>query len=359
MKSFTKEQWNTYCTKELEIISSILENYDISLDTEQVHIGGERHLFSGKKFVLIGEKDGSPVIIKASRDKNGIREIETERKCRKALDTIEFAAHVFFSPEELLYIKQKGYVISIIAYIEQQSTFIKRPLKDQFFLTLKAFEIQEGVHATTYEHANIIRNLFGIKKTEDYLSSFDTFQKIAKEKNAPSKTYTTLKDSLQTLKDAQSIIECYGGFLVHTDFVPHNVRIKDHTIYLLDHSSISFGNKHEGWARFLNFMTLYNRELESALLYYFQHNRSPLENESLRLMRIYRLGELIAHYTKLLEHTADDLRELTKERISFWTDVLISIQSETLLEESRIEEYKKVRDSLRTSEEKKRQKNLH
>ena len=45
-------------------------------------------------------------------------------------------------------------------------------------------------------------------------------------------------------------------------------------MYLLDHSSLRFGNKYEGWARFRNFTTFYNRPLEEALLLYMRNNRA-------------------------------------------------------------------------------------
>jgi hypothetical protein len=130
-------------------------------------------------------------------------------------------------------------------------------------------------------------------------------------------------------------------------------------IYLLDTASLRFGNKYEGWARFLNFMTLYNPALEGALVQYVRDNRTPEESETLSLMRIYRLGEILSYYSDWLEKVSGDLHALTKARIAFWSQALAAqLQGETLSQES-IASYKNQRDSLRSEDEKRRQIGLH
>ena len=137
------------------------------------------------------------------------------------------------------------------------------------------------------------------------------------------------------------IIEQYSGFLTHTDFVPHNIRVVGENIYLLDHSSIRFGNKYEGWARFCNFMALYNPPLEKALVKYVADNRTEEESISLRLMRIYRLGEIIWYYTSALDKSYGNLFALNKKRVELWSKMLENLLSENSLPESFIEDYKK------------------
>ena len=361
MKGQQKESWNAYCVEELKVISRLLYNHGFELDEKQIHIAGERHLFSGKKFVLTGtEMDtGKKVIIKASNDPQGKKEILHQRLCKQTLNQIEYAKNIFNSPEEILYFEKEPYIISIVTHIEQDITFLERTTEQQFFLSLKAFELQEGVHATTSKHMKVMKKIFGTKNASDYLKTFDEYKQIILISNEDTELTSLLSETSTLLTQAATTIELYGNFLVHTDFVPHNIRVKDNTIYFLDHSAIRFGNKHEGWARFLNFMTLYNRDLEKALLFYFKNNRSKEENESLRLMRIYRLVELIAHYSELLELTNDNLHTLTKGRVVFWTQVLKATLINTQVNESIVEEYKKTRDSLRSTEEKTRQKNLH
>ena len=171
-------------------------------------------------------------------------------------------------------------------------------------------------------------------------------------------THSSRRHSEQ-LREHEKTIEQYSGFLTHTDFVPHNIRIHDDTIYLLDHSSLTFGNKYEGWARFVNFMTLYNPMLENALVTYVKENRTPEESVSLRMMRIYRLGEIIWYYVQTLEKSTGDLHTLNTARITFWSTVLTHILKDERIPESIITEYKKTRDSLRSDDEKKRQQGLH
>ncbi len=141
--------------------------------------------------------------------------------------------------------------------------------------------------------------------------------------------------------------------------MPHNIRIVGDDIYLLDHSSLRFGNKYEGWARFLNFMALYNPPLEQALLQYVRENRSSEESESLQCMRVYRLGEIIWYYVSTLAKSSGDLRVLNEKRVAFWTNVLEAILENKPVPEDVLTEYKRTRDSLRTPEERQRQIGLH
>ena len=88
------------------------------------------------------------------------------------LKKINFAYRNFFIPEELLFTKKDGYTIDVTAYIEQERPFIMHELEEQFFLALRAFETQEGVHATTYSHAATIREAFGTMGAREYIQTF-------------------------------------------------------------------------------------------------------------------------------------------------------------------------------------------
>ena len=154
-------------------------------------------------------------------------------------------------------------------------------------------------------------------------------------------------------------IDIYSNFLTHWDFVPHNFRVRNHEIYLLDHAALRFGNKYESWARFINFMTLYNEKLEQALLDYVKDNRGKSEYLALRLMRVFRLVEIIWYYASTLANAVGDLHTLNQQRIIFWTKVLESVLADQPVSRNIVEEYKRIRDSLRSPEEKERQKKLH
>ncbi len=130
-------------------------------------------------------------------------------------------------------------------------------------------------------------------------------------------------------------------------------------LYLLDFSSLRFGNKHESWARFLNFMALYNPALENLLITYVEQNRSSEERESLQLMRLFRLGELVAYYANTLEKSSGDLFTLNQARIAFWTDVLIAELHNTRVDATVRTAYTQRRDALRSNSEKVRQIGLH
>lgn len=368
MSDENKQTWEEYKKRELAAILPILADLGFELEPEQPHLGGERYLMqaittqSGKKLILLGRRvnDGRRVVIKATGEKAGKQEIEHEHKCRQVLQQINFAYQVFFSPEEILSTERDGYIISIQTFIEQECPFLERPLKEQFFLALNAFKAQEGTHATTYEHKRIARANFGSIDALGYLKTFADFKKniLAHPQNNAIMTQM-LENAQKFLETNRETIEQYCGFLTHIDFVPHNIRIVDSTIYLLDHSSLRFGNKYEGWARFLNFMALYNQPLEKMLVQYVRDNRTPEESLSLKLMRVYRLGEIIWYYTNTLDKSSGDLRTLNQKRIEFWSQVLKAIINDAPVPEGIIEEYKRVRDSLRSEEEKHRQKGLH
>jgi hypothetical protein len=165
--------------------------------------------------------------------------------------------------------------------------------------------------------------------------------------------------SLETLEHEKSLLDLYSNFLTHWDFVPHNIRIHNRDMYLLDHTAIRFGNKYEGWARFMNFMTLYNAPLERILDTYVQENRSADEHRALELMRLYRLCELVWFYAKKRTASEGNLRTLTDARITLWFKSIEAQLQGATLETSVLETYKRTRDDLRDADEKRRQSTLH
>jgi hypothetical protein len=344
--------WQAYCEQELALINPILARLGYALEEAQVHIGGERSVISGNKLVLLGYRlsDKKRVVVKASSHPQGKQEIQHARTCRVLLNDIHFAHKLFLSPEELLWHEESDCLISISEFIEQERSFLERSFEEQFFLALKTFELQESAHATTYEHAHMIGNTFGIWTTATYLQKFREYKE---------ETGNRLTKAEEVLQTHQERITQYLGFLTHTDFVPHNIRVVGREIYLLDHSAIRFGNKYDGWARFLNFMLLYHRPLEQALVTYVKENRTPEESEALRLMRVFRLGELIWYYVRRLKKTTGHLHELDAARVSFWTDALEALLAEEELPDARIHAYQTLRDTLRSEEEKQRQRGLH
>ena len=112
--------------EELARVTPILAELGFTPEPNQPHIEGERYLMqavttaSGRKLILLARRarDKRRVVIKATRDPGGIRELVHERICRGALSKIHFAYHIFFSPEEILSTKRGGYTISVQAFIE-------------------------------------------------------------------------------------------------------------------------------------------------------------------------------------------------------------------------------------------------
>lgn len=362
-----KTAWEAYCAQELALLTPILTFRGYSLDSEQKHIQGERYLMhavtttSGRKLILVGTAlDGTRVIIKATRDEAGKKEIGHERMCRNFLKRIDFAGEVFHTPDEIAFIDDDDFVITIQRFIPQECSFLERSMSEQFSLALRAFKGQESAHATTAKHRHAVTTIYGMRDVHVYKNTFDSFyEKIRTTLGDAHSVCDTLSCARETLNDHTQTIEQYCSFLTHTDFVPHNIRIQHDTIFLLDFSSLTFGNKYDGWARFINFMTLYNPPLQKALEQYVRDNRTPEESVALRMMRIYRLGEILWYYARASNESTDNLHILNISRVTFWHEILQCVLAETEVEEQVIETYKKTRDSLRSEDEKKRQIGLH
>lgn len=354
------QEWVNYREQaRLELVPALEKKLGCNIDYAQPHLQGERYLMGAHKLVLLGRRGQKRVVVKASNKKSGIKEIEQEHLCRETLKKIDFAYHVFHIPEELWWGHVNEWTVAITEYIEQPAPFLGRPLGEQFSLALRAFKLQESVHATTYAHAKIIRKVFGFWGAATYTRSFSRFR-ARTHVNAPHITAlsTTIDRAQKELVAQSENIERYCGFLTHADFALQNLRITKNDMYLIDLASLRFGNKFESWARFLNFALLYNRPLEHALTQYVKDNRSEEEQSSLRLMRIYKLGELLAYHARAYANSEGDLKHLSETRLVFWTRVLTTHLDTITLKDGTIEEYKKTRDSLRSGAEKHRQKEL-
>ncbi len=365
-----QQKWEAYRQRELDAAGPLLTKLGFALEPEQPHTFGERFLMAGRrdvggggyKLVLLGTRvtDHKRVVIKISSDREGIREIETERRAREILRILKFAYQTLHAPGELLYITGGTHAVSVTAHIDQERTFLSRPIEEQFALVLQALKAQESVHATAYSHMKAIKEIFGIWGVQEYLNSFEAFCTAATQSDPHNDALAqSLAKAQAFLAEHRDTIEQYCGFLTHADFVPHNLRVHEGQVYLLDSASLHFGNKYESWARFLNFMLLYNRPLEQALVQYAHDNRTPEEELSLRLMRIYKLGKLLEYHAGTLSKTSGDLTLLSKKRVEFWREVLESLLNDRPLPQEILTRYQPERDVLRSEEEKKRQKALH
>jgi hypothetical protein len=360
-----KEAWEQYCTSEIAAIKPLIAKHGFTLDEEQPHIKGERYLtrpFAGaKKLLLLGRKsaDRARVVIKAASDRTGTTEIQHERICRETLRLMNFAHNILYAPQEILCTKEGERMILVSEFIEQPRSFIERPVAEQFTIALSIFKIQEQVHATTYGHIQIARKTFGEMRANDYLTKCQTYITEVTAATKNEKLRETLNQSLQFLNENKKNIEQYTGFLANWDLTPQNIRVTEERIYFLDQASFHFSNKHESWARFINFMTLHEPRIADVLVGYVRNNRAPEESASLKLMRVYRLIELIRFYAGWLARTEGNVHQLALVRIDFWHQVLKATLDNTFVSERLREQYIKTRDMLRSEDERKRQVGLH
>lgn len=351
--------WKQYIDEEFKYFEPQLHQLGFVVGEEQPHLKGERSAFRSDKLILIGHRlsDNQKVIIKVSRKPKGIFEVEEERLGRLALQEISFSYTVFNDPEQIFYQNKKGEVISITKFIDEEIRFLDRQLKDQFAIIHKALTSLEGVHVVVKSHQKEVKKFFKVYTFSDYQKEIQ--KNIASITTSFPELSALFSVTLDRFLSGKSRVEQFNGFLTHFDFVPHNFRVHSDKIYLLDHSSLRIGNKHEGWARLLNFCILYNRQLEEKILEYFKLNRSVEELESLYLIRLFRFIELIAHHNKIFNEGEGDLQALSRERVLFWSALLEQFLNQKPFDESLISDYKNKRDNLRSKEEKERQKILY
>lgn len=340
-----------------KVVLGLAEKLNIVLDKEQLHIGGERAVMRPDKYVLTGinSKTGNYVVLKCSNIKEGMAEIDTEHKVRKALLNMPFAEQDLNIPSELYFGRISEYLVSIIQFIEQSKVFTNFPLREQFFIALQEFESQESFHATTRKHYQSATSLFPELTADTYVENFNEFFLNVSKNSHNELSQSVMTSALDFLTKNKDVISIYNGYLMHSDFVPHNFRIKDRKLFLLDFVAFFFGNKYESWARFINFMEVHNPQLAPLLLKYVREDRGENEYLALRLMRVYKAGFLLNFYTNSLSKTEGNLHALTKERIIFWSHVLDSILKDIPTEQKMYATYIVKRDSLRTEKEKMRQ----
>jgi hypothetical protein len=349
---------------EINTISAILKPLGFTLEEKQPYVSGERFLMAGSKLVLVGANaEGTRVIIKTSSKPDGKKEITSEKKARDLMQTLVFAGKKILLPEELYFGEKAEYVFLITRFIPQDKVFVAYPIEEQFFIALSAFEAQESFHATTFEHTQAVKDVFPVLSSKEYLREFSRLKESVLKLH-PEKSLKSSLDKTETfLKENYVTIDRHSNYLTHTDFVPHNFRLAEHALYMLDcvpnYATVHFGNKYEGWARFLNFMMIHSPELEKLLIKYIRDSRGENEYLSLRLMRAYKIVFLIDFYARSLPKTTANLHTLTLARIAYWHGALNSILKDEPLPKEVVDQYVKTRNSLRTEEEKTRQKDFN
>jgi hypothetical protein len=355
-----QKAWQEYAKQEMAILKPILEEKGLVLLDDQPHISGERFLMSGKKVVLEAKEEGSlnKLIIKSTSDTKYRAELIAEASSQSRLQEIPFAYHPLLAPEQRWLEKDGDRVTVATEYIEQPIPFLTLPLEKQFDLILDAFKMLAGVHVTTASHSSFVKK-FKSWNAKNYLEAAEGFLEEIKDREPGATTLlSTVETGFNILNNKEIDIERFCGFLTHDDFALHNFRFYQDAIYLIDQSSLLFGNKHESWARLMNFMILNNRDLEQAILKYTKNNLSDEEQSSLYLMRIYKLIELINYHHRATIESVDNIKKLSERRITFWSLVLEKTIHNQDVDQADVEAYKKDRDDLRSPEEKARQKSL-
>ncbi len=359
-----KGEWEAYVAHEKARIMPFLAQHGIRLDEDQPQTIGERYLTrpvgGGRKVVFFGRSsDRRRVIVKTSDETKGKQELKLEQDVRQMLMRLRFAYEVFSLPEVAWSDVENG--ILVTEYVEQDRPFLERPLEEQFAIALRAFKAQEAAHITTAGHELSVADYYikagEYKKIGEYAQ--DIVSMLSGEKDLFEGLHPLLNRTIELIRVNEEALDRYGGFLTHWDFIPQNFRIRDDRLYLLDLTSMRFGNKYEGWARFINFMTLYNPALADALVAYVRLNRTREESLDLKIMRAYRLVELLRYYATWLHKTSGTTRELARARIAFWGEVLSHMLNDTEIPREIVEAYKAKRDSLRSEDEKQRQVGLH
>jgi hypothetical protein len=344
-----------YRDRELQRILPVLTQFGFDLDKIQPHLGGERFLGSADKLVLVGKRvaDNKPVIIKLSSELTGKAELNREHAIRTALAR-HASSHDLLAPETLLFTDSGGNRVLVSEYLTQDQNFASRPLEEQFRLALTAFEAQGRILLDS-PSSETLRDVLPIVESPDYMRSFAGFVERTMAQGDPRAALTLLlRKAARFLDQNRDALGRDCGVLAHSDFVPHNFRVVSGKIYFLDHASFLFGNRYESWARFTNNMTSRNRALESMLLDHVRVTRGPDAYLGLRLMRVYKLGFLLALVANAVDVTSGDLHVLSKLRMDFYAALLDAVLGDFQLSESFVTSHIRSNDELRSLDEKRR-----
>lgn len=352
-----REAWRESLESELHDVTDIITSLGYTLDESQPHVSGERYLQGGAtKLVLNAQSAHGRAVIKASRTRTGIEEIRREKQGRDSLALFSFASDALKIPAELHFGMHGEYCILITQFIEQKEVLFKKPLADRFFMALRALEAQESFHATTYEHLIEVQKHLPIYDAQTYIDSITSF---AIDASALPGAVELMQRVTSELEQHRELLERYNGYLAHFDFVPHNLRIDGHTIWILDFSELRFGSKYESWARLVNYMLIHDQPLAEALLSYVAHERGDDEATALHLMRIYKAALLVAFYARTLAKTDDTFRELTQLRVDLWMGITRKLLDHAPFPEADAPTYIAKRNALRSAEETERQKGFN
>lgn len=345
---------------EIDRVRTLLTPLGFSLDEYQPHVSGERYLMAKDKLVLVGTRaDNVRAIIKASRHKEGKEEILKEQRARQFLLKATFSGDSILFPDELGFAEKDEYVLWATEFIPQEKVFAAYTLEEQFFRALRIFEEQESFHATTYGHVREASKVVPFLRTENYLASFHLFCARIAEFAGNDMLRDTMAGAETLLVSHADLLDAYSGYLSHTDLVPGNMRLHGTSVYLIDLASMAFGNKYEGWARFVNWALLHSPELEDSLAAYVRANRGEQEYLCFRLMRIYKAGLLLDFYARSLPKTTGNLRTLTEKRVFLWQAILDAFMRDEKVPAQLLAAYRAERDTLRSAEEIERQKEFN
>jgi len=301
-----------------------------------------------KRVLVAKGKNFEKVIVKLSDSDGGKNEIKREKMAQDTLLKAVFSQEKIFFPEEILFGEYGNFVIRITKFVHQEKVFGAYTEEEQFFMIMREFETQESFYANTFEHINMIKDIFPVTHYKDYARKFDSFD-IGPDKQR----------ALELLSKNAELIETRSNYLTHTDFVPSNFRVTDERVYMIDLSSMHFANRYEGLARFLNWCIIHNPSLEILINEYIKNSRGMDEYLCLRLMRVYKTGFLINHYSSSLSKTTSKLHKLTEIRLKLWREILKNLIDDTPIPIELINNYKKERNELRSSEELERQKEFN
>lgn len=336
-------------------LTALANTLDITLDETQLNVGGERSIMSPHKFVLTGTLNSTKkrVVLKCAKHPAGIAETQEEYLIQSTLAELPFAEQELIVPEEIFFGTEGDYIVLVTTFIEQEKVFTDHTLEEQFFMSLHTLECQESLHATTLEHEMSVRDKFRHRSPSFYL---DSYRSMSSEiKSQWSEGDSILDEGLLFLTNNINLLQTFDRYLMHNDLVPHNLRIYNRQVYLLDFVSFRLGNKYESWARFINFMEIHSPQLVPLLLEYVKKDRGEEEYTTLRLMRVYKICFLLNFYTRSLSQTTGDLHKLTRARLTLWQHFLTSVLQDTPILDSVRNTYYEKRSLYRTDEEKERQ----
>ena len=324
MKQFDQDTWDAYREKELPALIPLLASEGVSIADEPL-LRGVYAVPEKPALTLLGTRteDGKRVVVHVTSDPDTAKDLEGTHRRRECIERYECLPSSIHLPEELAFGRRDMHTFMVTKFLYEDRSFSELSLEEGFFFALRVLEAQEQAPALSYRATRDAHKLLDTFSAQRYVNTVQQYRRsVTKLLPEHTQAQEVLALAGAALLRERERIDRYSGALLYHRASPETVRVSGGEMYLLDPALFRFGNRYESWAHFVDHAALHQPELESALTTYIRENRGEEVSETLRLMRLYTLAEVIHRDARARQRVATEKAVELDTRIDFWTAVL-------------------------------------